>query len=162
MAKIVFEKGGNKLNLVNILTLCISLGTFIILIINSIKNRKINVLLSEKRKMQNDLFLSITKILDIGRRSLEIKDLKERQQMKYDLLNHKILIWINLDYKNKYAKDMRENCNQYIFWCASSLENNSSSEKIDIHLTANKNLHSIWQLIDLYIEEENKLIEKLI
>lgn len=80
---------------------------------------RIAVELSEKRRMQNDLFEHITKVLDLGRRCSVETDEKEKQKIKFELLNHKIFIWINLDRKNKFTKDLRINCNEYITWWAS-------------------------------------------
>ncbi|MFE6585639.1 hypothetical protein ACFVM9_13075, partial [Bacillus mobilis] len=72
-----------------------------------------------------------------------------------------IFIWINLDRKNKFTKDLRINCNEYITWWASFLESSNDEEKSNFERASYKNMKSIWILIDKYIEEENKLIEEL-
>ena len=50
--------------------------------------------------MHNDLFEHITKVLDLGRRCFDEIDENEKQKMKFELLNHKIFIWINLNRNN--------------------------------------------------------------
>ncbi|SIR47628.1 hypothetical protein SAMN05878494_3939 [Bacillus cereus] len=153
---------------IKIITLGIALFTLVVSIYNARtlnenkeKDRRIAVELSEKRRMHNDLFEHITKILDLGRRCRVETDEKEKQKMKFELLNHKIFIWINLDRDNCFAKDLRENSNKYIFWWASFLESSNKEEKINFERASDKNMKSIWLLIDKYIEEENKLIAEL-
>lgn len=156
------------MNIALIITSIISLATLIVSIYNARtlnenkeKDRRIAVELSEKRRMHNDLFEHITKILDLGRRCRVETDEKEKQKMKFELLNHKIFIWINLDRDNCFAKDLRENSNEYIFWWASFLESSNEEEKFNSERASDENMKSIWLLIDKYIEEENKLIEEL-
>ncbi|WP_433961762.1 hypothetical protein [Bacillus mycoides] len=128
---------------------------------NKEKDRRIAVELSEKRRMQNDLFEHITKVLDLGRRCRVETDDNNKQEMKFELLNHKIFIWINLDRNNCVHEDLREQCNIYINFCTSSLEVPNREEQLSYLDNANKNFNFILQLIDRYIEEENKLIEEL-
>ncbi|PEK63850.1 hypothetical protein [Bacillus wiedmannii] len=156
------------MNIALIITSILSLVTLIVSIYNARtlnenkeKDRRIAVELSEKRRMQNDLFEHITKVLDLGRRCSVETDEKEKQKIKFELLNHKIFIWINLDRKNKFTKDLRINCNEYITWWASFLESSNDEEKSNLERASYKNMKSIWILIDKYIEEENKLIEEL-
>ncbi|PEY26272.1 hypothetical protein CN340_15495 [Bacillus anthracis] len=156
------------MNIALIITSIISLATLIVSIYNAKtlnenkeKDRRIAVELSEKRRMHNDLFEHITKVLDLGRRCRVETDEKEKQKMKFELLNHKIFIWINLDRDNCFAKDLRENSNEYIFWWASFLESSNKEEKFNFERASDKNMKSIWLLIDKYIEEENKLIAEL-
>lgn len=157
------------MNIALIITSIISLATLFVSIYNARtlnenkeKDRRIAVELSEKRRMQNDLFEHITKVLDIGRRCDVETDEKEKQKMKFELLNHKIFIWINLDRKNKFTKDLRENCNEYVTWCADFLSTSDEKKKSHYQRVSEKNKKVIWVLIDKYIEEENKLIEELL
>ncbi|MDM5285796.1 hypothetical protein [Peribacillus frigoritolerans] len=156
------------MNIALIITSIISLATLIVSIYNARtlnenkeKDRRIAVLLSEKRRMQNNLFEHITKVLDLGRRCFEEKGENEKQKMKFELLNHKIYIWINLDRDNGFAKGLRENSNEYIFLCASFLDSSDEAERLNFQKVSYKDQRSIWILIDKYIEEENKLIEEL-
>ncbi|PFU28626.1 hypothetical protein [Bacillus cereus] len=126
------------------------------------KDRKIAVELSEKRRMQNELMNHITKVLDLGRRCFEETDGNEKKKIKFELLNHKVFIWINLDRENACAKELRSDCNKYIFLCASFVESSNDKEKLNFERASHKNMKSIWLLIDKYIEEETKLIEELI
>jgi len=100
--------------------------------------------------------------LDLGRKAYDVDDNLEKQRMKYELLNHKVLIWVHLNKENRYAKEMRESCNKYIFWCASSLESNDIEERSKYLFSADDSAKGIWLLIDKYIEEEEKLKYKLI
>ncbi|WP_313897564.1 hypothetical protein [Bacillus cereus group sp. BfR-BA-01331] len=125
------------------------------------KDRKIAVELSEKRRMQNELMNHITKVLDLGRRCRVETDENNKQKMKFELLNHKIFIWINLDRNNCVQEDLREQCNIYINFCASSLEVSDKEQQLSYLDGVNKNFNFILQLIDKYIEEENKLIDEL-
>ncbi|MFJ7818997.1 hypothetical protein ACIQYX_24605 [Bacillus toyonensis] len=156
------------MNIALIITSIISLATLFVSIYNARtlnenkeKDRRIAVELSEKRRMQNDLFEHITKVLDIGRRCDVETDEKEKQKMKFELLDHKIFIWINLDRKNKFTKDLRENCNEYVTWCADFLSTSDEKKKSHYQRASEQNKKVIWALIDKYIEEENKLIEGL-
>jgi hypothetical protein len=47
------------------------------------KDRRISVVLEERRKMHNELFHHITSVLDLGRKSIEIVDKEKRQEMKW-------------------------------------------------------------------------------
>ncbi|ONG99135.1 hypothetical protein [Bacillus cereus] len=156
------------MNIALIITSIISLSTLLVSIYNAKtlnknkeKDRRIAVELSEKIRMQNDLFEHITKVLDLGRRCSVETNEKEQQKMKFELLDHKIFIWINLDRKNHFTKDLRENCNEYITWCADSLSTSDETKKLLYQRNSEQNKKSIWVLIDNYIEEENKLIEGL-
>uniref|UniRef100_UPI0021E839D4 hypothetical protein n=1 Tax=Bacillus thuringiensis TaxID=1428 RepID=UPI0021E839D4 len=75
---------------------------------NTEKDRRIAVELSEKRRMQNELMNHITKVLDLGRRCRVETDENSKQKMKFELLNHKVFIWINLDRDNFVQEDLRE------------------------------------------------------
>lgn len=151
-------------------TLGVSAGTLLLLVLNSIssnqakkKDRRISVVLEERRNMHNELFHHITSVLDIGRKSIEINDIEKRQEMKWRLLNHKIFIWVNLNKENEFAEQLRSNCNEYVFWCAGILENEFNNQVEDSYtLAADKSVQHIWILIDKYIEKENELKEKLI
>ncbi|MGR2745586.1 hypothetical protein [Bacillus sp. N6] len=156
------------MNIALIITSIISLVTLIVSIYNARtlnenkeKDRRIGVELSEKRRMQNDLFEHITKVLDLGRRCSVETDEKEKQKMKFELLDHKIFIWINLDRQNKFTKDLKENCNGYITWCADFLSTSDEEKKMHYQRASEQNKKYIWVLIDKYIEEENILIEGL-
>ncbi|MGG0303048.1 hypothetical protein ABEY59_15680 [Bacillus albus] len=140
-----------------------------ILIVNAIrdsrikkKERGIAVELSEKRRMQNDLMEHITEVLDLGRRGFKEKDENAKQKIYFQLLNHKPFIWINFDRENRSAKKLRENCNEYIFWCTSFLDSSNETDRINFERDAEKNKRSIWKLIDEYIEAEDELIKNLI
>ncbi|MFP3378169.1 hypothetical protein SB767_17370 [Bacillus sp. SIMBA_069] len=153
---------------IKIFTLIFSGITVVMVIINSIKDyltrkkdRRIAVVLPEKRRMQNELFEHIIKVLDLGRRCLEETDENEKQKMKYELLNHKPFIWINLDRENCFQEDLRRRCNLYITWCADFVDSSKEEEKNNCKNASNQERKHIWVLIDKYIEEENKSIEKL-
>ncbi|OOZ97586.1 hypothetical protein CQZ91_13320 [Bacillus cereus] len=128
---------------------------------NTEKDRRIAVELSEKRRMQNELMNHITKVLDLGRRCVEEVDENEKKKIKFELLNHKVFIWINLDRKNKVSKNLRKNCNGYVTLCADYLSTSDEEKKINYQRASEKNKQTMWVLIDEYIEEENKLIDRL-
>lgn len=150
-------------------TLGVSLGTLLLLAYNSIstnrakkKDRRISVVLEEKRKINEELFHHITSMLDIGRKCTEITEMEKRQEIKWQLLNHKIFIWINLNRENEYAKQLRSHCNEYVFWCAGILEKDYNNQDDTYTLTADKSVQNIWALVDKYIEKDNELMEGLI
>ncbi|MEE6200618.1 MULTISPECIES: hypothetical protein [Bacillus] len=148
-------------SIISVATLIVSIYNGRTLNKNKEKDRRIAVELSEKRRMQNDLFEHITKVLDLGRRCLEETDENEKQKMKFELLNHKPFIWINLDRKNHFQKDLRTRCNLYIMSCADFVESSKEEAKNNYKQASNQHRNRIWVLIDNYIEEENKSIEKL-
>jgi hypothetical protein len=154
---------------VDYITLSLSVLTLLLLIYNSItlnkakkKDRRISVVLEEKRKMHSELFNHITSVLDLGRKSIEIADKEKRQEMKWQLLNHKIHIWVNLNNENDLSEQLRSHCNEYVFWCAGILEEEIDNQVNAYTSTANKSAQNIWILIDKYIEKENDLREELI
>ncbi|PGE64184.1 hypothetical protein COM65_07085 [Bacillus wiedmannii] len=156
------------MNIALIITSIISLATLIVSIYNARtlnenkeKDRRIAVELSEKRRMQNELFEHITKVLDLGRRCSVETDEKEKQKMKFELLYHRPFILINLDRKNRFSKDLMTNCFDYIILYVRFVESSNEVEKDDCIRASNENKGAIWDLIDKYIEEENKSIEKL-
>ncbi|MDM5214641.1 hypothetical protein QUF94_24980 [Peribacillus sp. NJ4] len=143
-------------------TILVSALTLYFTISNSKKTRRITVLLSEKQKRHEEVFKHITSILDLGRKSYDVEEIEDRPKMKYEFLNHKVLIWVYLNKENKYAKEMRGYCNDYVFACVSILEKDTKEERQNYLLSANKYAQHIWLLIDKYIEEEDKLRSKLI
>jgi hypothetical protein len=154
---------------VEYITLGVSVATLLLLIYNSIslnrakkKDRRISVVLEERRKMHNELFHNITSVLDLGRKSIEIVDKEKRQEMKWQLLNHKIYIWVNLNRENEFSEQLRSRCNEYVFWCAGILEKEFDNQVGSYTSAADKSVQSIWILIDKYIEKENDLREELI
>ncbi|MFY4685304.1 hypothetical protein [Bacillus anthracis] len=128
---------------------------------NKKKERRITLFLSEKRRMQNDLFKHITQMLDFGRRCFEEIDEKEKQKIKFELLNLKMLITVNLDKDNDFAEDLGGNCIEYITWCASFLEASDEKVKSNYLGASYKSQLSIWNLVNKYRENDNKLIEEL-
>ncbi|SFC52651.1 hypothetical protein [Bacillus sp. UNCCL81] len=154
----------------NICTLIISFCSLFILFynayrdtINKRKDRTITILLSEKRRMQSDLMDHITKVLHLVRKTKEELNINEKKNVKLELLNHKVFIWINLDNENNFSEELRDNLNDVIFKCASFLEKEGSKDEFRLFITSTQNNEmAIWQLIDKYIEEEKNLIEELI
>jgi hypothetical protein len=147
----------------------VQIFTFIFVIVNTAeaiiakkKDRKITVLLTEKRKLQNDLFTHLTKVLDLGRQCLIGQTEENKKKIELELLNHKIFIWINLNRDNRFSSKLREHVNNYIVFSISCLNENEDENKHSYSLAANKDAQNIWVLIDKYIDEENILIEKLI
>ncbi|MGM1462405.1 MULTISPECIES: hypothetical protein [Bacillus cereus group] len=123
------------------------------------KDRRITVSLPEKRRMQKDLMDHITKVLDLGRRCFEETDEHEKQKIKFELLNHKVYIWINLNEENSFAKELRSHSTEYIFWCASFLDSPNEKEKFNFRTDSYKNQRSIMGVIEKYYKEENRLID---
>ncbi|MEM5623723.1 hypothetical protein AAHB56_30890 [Bacillus thuringiensis] len=113
----------------------------------------------EKRRMQKDLMDHITKVLDLGRRCFEETDEDERKKIKFELLNHKVYIWINLNEENSFAKELRNHSTEYIFWCASFLDSSNEEEKCNFRTDSYKNQRSIMGVIEKYYKEENRLID---
>lgn len=152
---------------VSVVTLLISGGTLVLLIIQFFVNnnnrnidRRIGVMVNAQREKQKELFVHVLGLLDIERQ-ITYATISESEMNKsfHNALDHKINIWINLNRNNKYAIDMRENCTLLAFWLASSLE--SSKDKESYMESAQRNAQIIWQLIDRYISEEEKLIEEM-
>lgn len=90
---------GDRMSWVDYTTLGISAGTFLIVVVNTIfnirarrKDRRITVFLEERRKMHNELFNHIIQILDIGGKSMYVESFDKRQELRLELLNHKIYV----------------------------------------------------------------------
>ena len=107
------------------------------------KDRKVTVSLPEKRRMQKDLMDHITKVLDLGRKCFEETDENEKKKIKFELLNHKVYIWINLNEENSFAKELRSHSTEYIFWCASFLDSPNEKEKFNFRTDSYKIQRSI-------------------
>ncbi|NGT03823.1 hypothetical protein [Clostridium perfringens] len=69
---------------------------------------------------------------------------------------------INLNYENKFKDDLRDNCNKLVTLVASALECNDTTKQINYINSDNKNRLEIWNLIDKYIEEEEKIIKSML
>ncbi|WP_308001298.1 hypothetical protein [uncultured Clostridium sp.] len=151
------------------INLFISIGTFIIVIINIFidnKQRKIDrqidVIIGERRRMQQELFKSVINILEIYRQLEYNKNLKENDILFHEILNYRVSIWINLNRENSFSKELRSNCNQLSIWIASALEEQNADNIQSFIATANDNRNQIWILIDKYIEEEERLIQLIL
>lgn len=151
------------------INLVISIGTFIIVIINIFidnKQRKIDrqidVIIGERRRMQQELFKSVINILEIYRQLEYNKNLKENDILFHEILNYRVSIWINLNRENSFSKELRSNCNQLSIWIASALEEQNADNIQSFIATANDNRNQIWILIDKYIEEEERLIQLIL
>ena len=151
------------------INLFISIGTFIIVIINIFidnKQRKIDrqidVIIGERRRMQQEFFKSVINILEIYRQLEYNKNLKENDILFHEILNYRVSIWINLNRENSFSKELRSNCNQLSIWIASALEEQNADNIQSFIATANDNRNQIWILIDKYIEEEERLIQLIL
>lgn len=87
---------------------------------------------------------------------------KDKNVLFNDILNYKISVWINLNNRNKFANELRENCNGLVTLVASFLDKYDIKES-KMYLT-NSNLYrqKIWKLIDKYINEEELLNKYII
>lgn len=152
---------------ISIVTLIISGGTLVLLIIQFFVNnnnksidRRLGVMVSAQREKQKELFVHVLGLLDIERQiSYKTISNDEIKRNFHNALDHKVNIWINLNRNNKYTVEMRDHCTQLAFWLASSLE--SQNNKDSYMDSANRNVQVVWQLIDKYIYEEEKLIEEM-
>ncbi|GAB6248894.1 hypothetical protein ORM92_21420 [Bacillus cereus] len=128
---------------ISFFTLLLSIYSVRTLNQNKEKDRKVTVSLPEKRRMQKDLMDHITKVLDLGRKCFEETDENEKKKIKFELLNHKVYIWINLNEENSFAKELRSHSTEYIFWCASFLDSPNEKEKFNFRTDSYKNQRSI-------------------
>ncbi|GEM_PF-1575908 len=158
------------MNWISVITLIISLGTLIIAagtLFSNIKERKIDrrigVIIEERRRMQQKLFENVIGILEIDREVQYGKLLKEENILFHEVLNYKVGVWINLNHKNSFSEELRSSCTSLATWAANSLD-----EKRDINLifsdrkSTNRNRQNIWVLIEKYIEEEEELIQSIV
>jgi len=153
---------------VSIITLLISFFTLVTVIWQAISNnrnrkidRQVTVIVTERRRMQKELFKHIMAILDIDRKVNYSTSIDSMGNFMHDILNHKINVWINLNRENQYSKDLRSNCNLLATWIASIVENPKSEYKDSFLEAADANRKEIWLLIDKYIEEEEKLTKEI-
>lgn len=151
---------------ISVINLLISIGTFITIIVkiaisNSQKkiDRRIEVIIGERRRMQQELFKNVLGILQIDREVEYKKFLKEREILFHEVLNYKIGVWINLNRENSFYEKLRSNCNELATWVASDLETSNDDTREVYNKARNLNRQHIWVLIDKYIEEEEKLIQ---
>lgn len=158
------------MNWTSVITLLISFGTLIVVIVEVVINlnqrkidRRIDVTIEERRRMQKELFENVNGILEIDREVRYKKLLKEEDVLFHEVLNYKIGVWINLNRENIFSEDLRSHCNRLATWIASCLEELSDDNKVDQYLEiANTSTQHIWILIDKYIEEEERLIQTIV
>lgn len=77
------------------------------------------------------------------------------------MLNYKVGVWINLNRENKFADNLRGDCNLLATWIASALEETNDNTSSYL-LAADECRKNIWMLIDKYIEEEEQMIKSII
>lgn len=149
--------------IISILTL-IMVGVELFINTNQRKiDRKIEVTIAERRRMQQELFKNILGILEIDRECQYKKFLKEENVRLHEVLNYKIGVWINLNRQNSFSENLRSECNQLATCVGSYLDTlGDGKEKYRYMQTANLNRHKIWGLIDKYIEEEERLIQSIV
>lgn len=152
-----------------IITLIISSLTLVMVVVELFVNtrekhidRQIDIIIKEHKKMQQELFKNIIGILEINRMIEYENFLKDKNVLFNDILNYKISVWINLNNRNKFANELRENCNGLVTLVASFLDKYDIKES-KMYLT-NSNLYrqKIWKLIDKYINEEELLNKYII
>lgn len=154
---------------ISVINLLISIGTFITVIVKIIIgnnqkkiDRRIGVIIGERRRMQQELFKNVLGILQIDREVECKKFLKEKDILFHEVLNYKIGIWINLNRENSFYEELRSDCTELATLVASDLETSNDDDKIEVYnKVRNLNRQHIWILIDKYIEEEEKLIQSI-
>nr|AKF16583.1 hypothetical protein [Clostridium perfringens] len=119
-------------------------------------------MVAENRRKQQELFKNIIGILEVYRQVEYENLLKEESILFHEILNYKVGVWINLNYENKFKDDLRDNCNKLVTLVASALECNDTTKQINYINSDNKNRLEIWNLIDKYIEEEEKIIKSML
>lgn len=156
------------MDLISVINLFISIGTFIIVIVKLIINnnqrkvdREIDVIIGERRRMQQELFKNILGLLEIDREVEYGKLLKDKDVLFNEVLNYKVLIWINLNRENSFYEKLRSNCTELATWVASALEVIDYEKITSYNKALNRNRQHIWRLIDKYIEDEEKIIESI-
>ena len=125
-------------------------------------DREISIMVAENRRKQQELFKNIIGILEVYRQVEYENLLKEESILFHEILNYKVGVWINLNYENKFKDDLRDNCNKLVTLVASALECNDTTKQINYINSDNKNRLEIWNLIDKYIEEEEKIIKSML
>lgn len=157
------------MDILSMVTACVSIGTFVMVIVKFFWDskqkkidREISIMVAENRRKQQELFKNIIGILEIYRQAEYEKLLKEESILFHEILNYKVGVWINLNYENKFKDKLRGNCNQLVTLVASALECNDTTKKMNYIDSANKNRLEIWKLIDKYIEEEEKIIKSIL
>lgn len=161
---------GDFMNLISVGTLIISFFTLIMVgvelfvKINQRKiDRQIEVIVGERKRMQQELFKNLLGILEIERELQYEKFLKEKNMLFNNILNYKIGVWINLNRENSFSAELRNNCDSLATWIASALEETSDNKTVYSYLeVADNNRKHIWVLIDKYIEEEERLIKLIV
>ena len=131
---------------------------------NQIKiDRRISVTVEEKRKMQRELFNHVTSLLNIDSKATTATFTREELRIAIsDTHNHKINVWINLNRDNKHQNSLKDECNILATFLSNFLED-PGEEQLEQYLDiTEKHKWKIWLLIDKYIEDEEKLIKKLL
>lgn len=153
---------------VSMVTLIISGGTLLLLVVQFYVNnksryidRRIGVMVSEQRTKQKQLFQHVVDLLDIDRQVDYGTITPEVEKDRFhSVLNHKVSIWINLNRNNKYSTELRSNCTELATWVASAID--EPKEREHYMKAAVRNRQMIWALIDKYILEEEYLIEEML
>ncbi|AMN35155.1 hypothetical protein ACSXC4_01805 [Clostridium perfringens] len=157
------------MDILSMVTAGVSIGTFGMIIVKFFWDskqkkidREISIMVAENRRKQQELFKNIIGILEVYRQVEYENLLKEESILFHEILNYKVGVWINLNYENKFKDDLRDNCNKLVTLVASALECNDTTKQINYINSDNKNRLEIWNLIDKYIEEEEKIIKSML
>lgn len=126
-------------------------------------DRRISVIVNERRRMQKDLIENLNLVLNIDKkiRSLSFKR-KDLRMAINEISSYKINIWINLNKENKYYNELRSNINKLVEKIT-ELFNDLTEENHDKYtLESAEIIESIWLLIDKYVNQEDGLIEDIL
>lgn len=154
------------MNVLDIIQILLSIGTFVVVLYQSFKNnkdkkadRKIRIKLDNQREKQRKLFEHIVEILHVDSMFV-FADVKagNASPFKLESIMHNLGIITNINQENKYANKLRNECLELTFWFSGlRMKENESCYTEE----SNKAIANISVLIEDYIKEEDRLIENL-
>lgn len=126
-------------------------------------DRRISVIVNERRRMQKDLFDNLNLILNVDKKiraySFKREDLRVAIN---EISSYKINIWINLNRDNKYYIDLRNKVNELVCQVEEYLHERGQEAHNKYTLGSESTVKSIWSLTDSYVNEEERLVDDIL
>lgn len=145
----------------------IQIGTFIVVGYQAYSNnnhkkidRQVSAKVENQREKQRKLLDHIAEILHIERKFV-FHNTEDDKLSPYQLesIEHHIGVIANINSKNKYGNDLRNECLELTFWFSGLRNKEKESDYIEVR---DRTVANIWTIIEDYIKEEEKLIEEMI
>lgn len=126
-------------------------------------DRRLSIVVDERRRMQKDLFFHITSLVNIHFKTVkESVTTVEAREAFFNIQNHQINVLINLNIKNKHHFELMDYCDVMAEQLKGFYEDRNEESFNSYKLESEKPKVLIMHLINMYVREEEKLIHDML